>query len=142
MTKAFIAGPLFNLAQLIMLEKIAAELESINIKTFLPHRDVGLLWTDNKNIPSEAKTLEVFKKDYAAVLECEIFIAWIDDIDTGTSIELGIAYENKIPIFALHTDPRPYVNPMMIGICNEGKNIFPSIGSLTQAVKEFLKKDT
>ncbi len=40
MTKAFIAGPLFNQAQLKMLENIASELESVNIETFLPHRDI------------------------------------------------------------------------------------------------------
>lgn len=142
MTKAFIAGPLFNQAQLKMLETIAFELESANIETFLPHRDIGLLWADSKTIPNEVKTLEVFKKDYAAVLDCDVFVAWIDDSDTGTSIEIGIAYERNIPIFALHTDPRPYVNPMMIGVCKEGKTIFSSIDSLVKAIKESFQKPT
>lgn len=140
MTKAFIAGPLFNQAQLRMLENIAFELEAVNIGTFLPHRDIGLLWADSKNIPSEAKTLEVFRRDYSAVLDCDAVVAWIDDSDTGTSIEIGIAYERDIPIFALHTDPRPYVNPMMIGVCDEGRTIFSSIEALVQAIKESSQK--
>lgn len=142
MTKAFIAGPLFNQAQLKMLETIASELETANIETFLPHRDIGLLWADSKSIPSEAKTLDVFKRDYAAVIDCDIFVAWIDDSDTGTSIEIGMAYEHNIPIFALRTDPRPYVNPMMIGVCNEGKTIFSSIDTLVKAIRESSQKPT
>ena len=98
--KAYIAGKLTNKKERKQLEKIKLLCEELNIDTFLPHKDVGVI-----EFKSDIK--KAFDKDIKALKECDIILAYLDTnkIGTGTSWELGYGHAIGKPALAFRTLP-------------------------------------
>ncbi len=119
MKSIYIAGPLFNTADRSYLEHIADVLEKAGFKTFLPHRDVGII---------QQLTLEehkrIFYGDLHALDQHDICVALLTgpDHDLGTCAELGYCYAKGKPCYGITDDIR-WLNNFIWGLCNDGKNI-------------------
>jgi nucleoside 2-deoxyribosyltransferase len=105
MRKIYIAGPLFNAHERDYLEKIALELENNGYECFLPHRDQTGIPDDQ--VAQHTMTLEtrdkIFNNDLNALEASDITVALLtgQDIDSGTSAEIGFTYASKKPVVAI-----------------------------------------
>ncbi len=131
MTTIYIAGPLFNTHERWYLEQIAGALEKTGYKTFLPHRDAGLL--GQVNLERRSK---VFLADLEALDQCDICVALLTgpDQDSGTSAELGYCFAKGKPCFGI-TDDFRWMNNFIWGICGEGEQIARSAEELVALLK-------
>lgn len=130
----YIAGPLFNTHERWYLEQIASALEGIGYKTFLPHRDVGLLSSD-----ALLDRSRIFRGDLEALERCDACVALLTgaDHDSGTCGELGYMYAKGKPCFGISDDVRR-MNNLIWGLCGEGKQIARTIDEMLLLVKQFL----
>ena len=128
--KAYIAGPLFETDAKKVLLKIDKLCKQLKIKTFLPHRDVGLYKVGNSKI--------FFKKNKLALDECDIIISYLDwkGISSGTAWEVGYAYAKKIPIIGLIDDIE--TSNEFYRICVMTFNSVKLVGSLEELRKELI----
>ena len=105
MRKIYIAGPLFNAHERDYLEKIALELENNGYECFLPHRDQTGIPDDQ--VAQHTMTLKtrdkIFNNDLNALEASDITVALLtgQDIDSGTSAEIGFTYASKKPVVAI-----------------------------------------
>jgi nucleoside 2-deoxyribosyltransferase len=105
MRKIYIAGPLFKAHERDYLEKIALELENNGYECFLPHRDQTGIPDDQ--VAQHTMTLKtrdkIFNNDLIALEASDITVALLtgQDIDSGTSAEIGFTYANKKPVVAI-----------------------------------------
>ncbi|MEK6850233.1 MAG: nucleoside 2-deoxyribosyltransferase [Nanoarchaeota archaeon] len=98
--KVYIAGKLQTESERESLEEIDALCKSLDLKTFLPHRDVGLA----KDMNDVEK---IFKGDILTGFKnCKLVVALLNGlhVGSGTAWELGYAYAKGIPIIGLKTD--------------------------------------
>ena len=132
--KVYIAGKLCDKEEREFLEKLARLCESMNFKTFLPHRDVGLAkrMKDVKRI-FNGDVIEGFKN-------CKLIIASLNGlhVGAGTAWELGYAYANKIPAIGIKTDEKiedaiDYLSAILIG----SMKIVYSIEDLKKELEKF-----
>ena len=133
---AYIAGPLFNEKEREFLEEINAVCKAIEISTYLPSQDGGLLNQDNDD--------EVFQTDIKALNKADIVVASLNgpDVDSGTAFELGYAFAKGKKLFGLHTDFRTFsptseVNLMLLKSCV----ICHSLQELDTALREYYKTE-
>jgi len=137
--KIYIAGPLFNKHEQMYLEDIAKELEGNGYDCFLPHRDQppevkesDLKGTD---MSQEIKDL-IFKTDLDALDAADITVALLtgQDIDSGTSAEIGHTYAKGKPVIAINASERRYRNLFVEGMLtvtvNNIDQIIPEIEKL------------
>jgi nucleoside 2-deoxyribosyltransferase len=105
MRKIYIAGPLFNAHERDYLEKIALELENNGYECFLPHRDQTGIPDDqiSQHTMTQKTRNKIFNNDLNALEASDITVALLtgQDIDSGTSAEIGSTYANKKPIIAI-----------------------------------------
>ncbi|NCN98876.1 hypothetical protein COU62_03895 [Candidatus Pacearchaeota archaeon CG10_big_fil_rev_8_21_14_0_10_35_219] len=101
--KAYIAGKLGTESEKKLLVDVDKLCKSLGVKTFLPHRDVGL-----------AESIEDVDRIFRGDIEegfkgVGLVIAMLDGlhVGAGTSWELGYAYAKKIPAIGLKTDESP-----------------------------------
>lgn len=127
----YIAGPLFNTHERWYLEHIADILEKAGYKSFLPHRDAGLLGQ-----ATPERRAQVFNEDLEALDRCDICVALLTgpDQDSGTSAELGYCYAKGKPCFGI-TDDFRWMNNFIWGICNDGDNIAKTPEELIEKLK-------
>lgn len=144
--KIYVAGPLFSSHERRYLEElvntIASKLGLSPMKNFfLPHRDAGDIGS------SSVGRDEVFNVDLKELEKCRIVIALLDgqDVDSGTAVELGIAYAKGKKVFGILTDWRRWhgdsigqINNMIWGICDKGMRIYKGINDV---LLEDLKKE-
>jgi nucleoside 2-deoxyribosyltransferase len=98
--KAYIAGKLGTGSEKEFLESIAKICEKNKIKTFLPHRDVGIC----KGMKDVKRTFEGdITKGFK---DCNLVIADLNGlhVGAGTAWELGYAYAKGIPAIGIKTD--------------------------------------
>lgn len=115
MKKAYIAGKLCTESEREFLEEINRLCKNLHIKTFLPHRDVGLA----KGMKDVKK---VFKGDIIdGFKDCRLVIVNLNGlhVGAGTSWELGYAYAKGIPIIGIKSDEpvenaMDYLSPIII----------------------------
>lgn len=101
--KIYIAGKICNESEREQLEKVTKLCESLGFKTFLPHRDVGLvkgIWDVDRIFKGDIK--DGFKG-------VKLVVAVLDGlhVGAGTSWELGYAYAKGIPAIGIKTDALP-----------------------------------
>ena len=105
MRKIYIAGPLFNAHERDYLEKIALELENNGNECFLPHRDQTGIPDDQiaQHTMTQKTRNKIFNNDLNALEASDITVALLtgQDIDSGTSAEIGFTYANKKPVIAI-----------------------------------------
>lgn len=130
--KAYIAGPLFNMHERWYLERIDKVCRSCGLDTFLPHRDT--------HFDSEVDVIGIFEADLKGLLGVDLVVALLDgqDIDSGTCVELGIAFNSLHPpaIVGITTDSirRAYSNAMPYAICMKSLGVVDSLDELRRAI--------
>ena len=144
MLKCYIAGPLFSEQDRSLLERIASHLENKGVSVFLPHRDGGDLGTVIFNRDRDRLRNNIFENDLRHIKQSDFLVCLLDgqDSDSGTCVEIGIAFMVGIPVFGLKTDLErrgSVVNNMVWGVCDSGRRIFMDLGSLFSALDEFLE---
>ena len=119
--KIYIAGPLFNKHEQIYLEDIAEELEGNGYDCFLPHRDqTGIDESELKStefLSQDTKDI-IFKTDLDALDAADLTVALLtgQDIDSGTSAEIGHTYAKEKPVIAINANERRYRNLFVEGM--------------------------
>jgi nucleoside 2-deoxyribosyltransferase len=98
MTKIYLAGPLFSLAEQGFNAELARFLESQGFEVWLPQ--------DNE--PRTKTARAIFDMDVAAIDQADMVIACMDgpDPDSGTAWECGYAFAKRKPIVCYRTDFR------------------------------------
>jgi len=137
MKKAYIAGKLCTDSERELLEKIDKICKKLDIRTFLPHRDVGLA-RGMKDVK------RVFKGDIIKGFEsCELVIANLNGlhVGAGTAWEMGYAYSKGIPIIGIKTDEPveaalDYLSPIIIA----STKIVTSFEELEREIKKLIKR--
>jgi nucleoside 2-deoxyribosyltransferase len=102
--KAYLAGPLFTLAEQTFNAMLAKNIEAIDnrITIVLPQ-------LKNKELQkSNQFTHDIFNYCVEMVEQCHLLVAILDgaDADSGTCIEMGLAYAKNKPIIGVRTDFR------------------------------------
>ena len=118
--KIYIAGPLFNKHEQMYLEDIAKELEGKGYDCFLPHRDQsGIDESELKGTDMSQETKDrIFKNDLDALDAADLTVALLtgQDIDSGTSAEIGHTYAKEKPVIAISANERRYRNLFVEGM--------------------------
>ena len=129
----YVAGPLFNTHERWYLERIAQALEAAGYRTFLPHRDAGLV-----KLATYEERYRIFHADIEALKSCDLCVALLTgpDHDSGTSAELGYMYALGKPCFGINDDKRGALNNIIWGICGNGQRIVRSIDELLTTIGE------
>ena len=98
MTKIYLAGPLFTLAEQTFNVELARFLESEGFEVFLPQ----------EHEPRSKAAKSIFEMDVAALDWADMVVACMDgpDPDSGTAWECGYAYAKGKPIVCFRTDFR------------------------------------
>jgi nucleoside 2-deoxyribosyltransferase len=98
MTKIYLAGPLFTLAEQRFNVELARFLESEGFEVFLPQ----------EHEPRSKTAKSIFEMDVAALDWADMVVACMDgpDPDSGTAWECGYAYAKGKPIVCYRTDFR------------------------------------
>jgi len=137
--KVYIAGKISSETEREFLEEVSKICENLGFKTFLPHRDVGLVKgiKDVKRI-FNGDIIEGFK-------DCSLVVAVLDGlhVGAGTSWELGYAYAKGIPSIGIKTDESPedaleYLSAILIA----SMPIVNSLKELEKMLKKFKKNNT
>lgn len=131
--KVYLAAPLFNERERAFNEVLAGALSN-HCDVFLPQRD-GLLLSDllAKGISTNVAETQIFERDCAALIECEMLLAVLDGahIDEGVAFEIGFAHARGCLCLGLQTDIRralPSGNNPMISMALSG--IFNCVNEL------------
>ena len=137
--KVYIAGKISSETEREFLEEVSRICENLGFKTFLPHRDVGLVRgiKDVKRI-FNGDIIEGFK-------DCSLVVAVLDGlhVGAGTSWELGYAYAKGIPSIGIKTDESPedaleYLSAILIA----SMPLVNSLKELEKTLKKFKKNNT
>jgi nucleoside 2-deoxyribosyltransferase len=98
MTKIYLAGPLFSLAEQGFNAELARFLENEGFEVFLPQ----------EHEPRDKTARAIFDMDVAAIDWADMVVACMDgpDPDSGTAWECGYAYAKGKPIVCYRTDFR------------------------------------
>ncbi|RXQ90969.1 hypothetical protein EO244_12760 [Ancylomarina salipaludis] len=78
--QVYLAGPIFSLSNLILIDKVRDCFIDMGIRVFSPYHDVGI-----------GDSTEIAKSDIVGIDTSDIVFAIIDGLDSGTMIELGYA---------------------------------------------------
>ena len=136
--KIYIAGPLFNKHEQMYLEDIAKELEGNGYDCFLPHRDqTGIDESELKSteiLSQDTKDI-IFKTDLDALAAADLTVALLSgqDIDSGTSAEIGFTYAKGKPIIGIDAFERRYRNLFVEGMITKKIN---SVIELLDSINE------
>ena len=129
--KIYIAGPLFNKHEQMYLEDIAKELEGNGYDCFLPHRDqTGIDESELKGTDMSQETKDrIFKNDLDALDAADLTVALLtgQDIDSGTSAEIGHTYAKEKPVIAINANERRYRNLFVEGMLTVTVNNFDQL---------------
>ena len=135
--KIYIAGPLFNKHEQMYLEDIAKELEGNGYDCFLPHRDqTGIDESELKGTDLSQETKDrIFKNDLDALDAADLTVALLtgQDIDSGTSAEIGHTYAKEKPVIAINANERRYRNLFVEGM------LTVTVNSIDQLIPEIEK---
>jgi nucleoside 2-deoxyribosyltransferase len=98
MTKIYLAGPLFSLAEQNFNADVARCLESEGFEVWLPQ----------EHEPRDQTARAIFEMDVAAIDWADMVVACMDgpDPDSGTAWECGYAYAKDKPVVCYRTDFR------------------------------------
>ena len=135
MTLIYIAGPLFNSHERAYIEQIARIVESAGYKTFVPHRDAGILTEFREDM-----RINIFRTDMDALNKAEGCVALLTgaDHDSGTCAEIGYLNAKGIPVVGITDDIR-WLNNFIWGMCNEGKNLVRKLDDILPILTEVVK---
>lgn len=121
MTRIYLAGPLFTLAERRFNQQLAEELQRIepSLQVFLPQD------YDEEFLGRPDFADKIFRCLMEAIDRCDLVVALLDgaDVDSGTCIEMGYAMGRGKPVIGVRTDFRGSqdhgLNLMVSGICSQ-----------------------
>ena len=135
--KIYIAGPLFNKHEQMYLEDIAKELEGNGYDCFLPHRDqTGIDESELKGTDMSQETKDrIFKNDLDALDAADLTVALLtgQDIDSGTSAEIGHTFAKGKPVIGINANERRYRNLFVEGM------VTVTVNNIDQLIPEIEK---
>lgn len=120
--KIYLSAPLFTEAQRRWNRDLARRIESriSHAEVILPQDfKIGSSYNNPRDFP------HIFDACIDRLRESDAVVAVCDgpDVDSGTALELGVAYQIGIPIVGIRTDYRESqdrgVNLMISGVCTE-----------------------
>lgn len=132
--KAYIAGPLLTPENQKLLEQIDKICGEFNIKTFLPHKDVGVYQTGQD-------PKKFFNADKIPLDKSSMVIAVLDwkGIGSGTAWEIGYAYAKGIPIIGIVEDIKSLNRQeRMCVMCYNSVILVDSLEKLKQEIKKLI----
>lgn len=100
----YLAGPIFTMAELWMIDQVTVALESLSMTVFSPYRDVGF-----------GDPTAVVAGDLEGLEKATAIFACIDGTDPGTLFEVGYAVKKGIPVICYSQNPKPSDLTMMLG---------------------------
>jgi nucleoside 2-deoxyribosyltransferase len=102
MTKLYLAGPLFTVAEQNFNADLARFLKRRGFEVWLPQDH------EPRRKKGEGKAKAIFRMDVAALDWADVIVACMDgpDPDSGTAWECGYAYAKEKPIVCYRTDFR------------------------------------
>src|SRR5258708_38778608 len=98
-------------------------------RSFLPHRDAGLV-----QLSTYEERSRIFHADIEALKSCDLCVDLLTgpDHDSGTSAELGYLYALGKPCIGITDDKRAYLNNIVWGICGYGKQIVQTVDQMLE----------
>ena len=134
MDYVYIAGPLFDDHERSYLENIAKIFEDRGYKTFLPHRDAGVV---KDKYTQEAKG-QIFITDIEALDKATIVVALLTgrDVDSGTAAEIGYAFAKDKTLIGIDANNVKFLNIFVWGLLGKGENIYNSLEDLERHLDE------
>jgi len=148
--KIYLSAPLFSHVERRWNRLLARGLEEriAGARVILPQDfTFDHTYNDPRDFP------EIFRACIDGVREADVVVAVLDgaDVDSGTALEMGVAYERGIPIVGLRTDYRESqdrgVNLVIAGACTEvlremsfGENMDLLVKDLAGKIVAALKK--
>lgn len=148
--KIYLSAPLFTQVQRRWNRLLATGLEQriAGAEVILPQDfKFGQSYNNPKDFP------KIFRACVASLREADAMVAVLDgpDVDSGTALEIGIAYERGMPIIGVRTDYRESqdrgVNLVVAGACTEilremsfGEDMEQLIKDLSGKIVAALKK--
>ena len=134
MNYVYIAGPLFDDHERNYLESIAEIFETRGYKTFLPHRDAGVV--SGEYTQEEKK--KIFTKDLNALKQADIIVALLTgrDVDSGTAAEIGYAFANNKRLIGIDANNVKFLNIFIWGLMDNGNKIVNNLSDLEKHLDE------
>lgn len=135
MKRVYLAAPLFDDMELQRNLEVCNKLEEIGLEVFLPQRDAGEAFEG-------VDRFELFSNDVSGVIAADIVVALLDGRvpDEGTVFEVGLAYGKRIPVIALKTDRRSFMEGHMNVMLEYGvSKTFNNISDLVSFMEEWSK---
>jgi len=134
MDYVYIAGPLFDDHERRYLESISEIFEDRGYKTFLPHRDAGVV----KDKYTKESKEGIFNTDIDALDKATIVVALLTgrDVDSGTAAEIGYAYATDKTLIGIDANNVKFLNIFVWGLLGKGKNILNSLEDLERHLDE------
>jgi len=104
---AYVAGPLFNAAERAAAEGVEAICRRAGFRTFLPHRDAGLVGARGRT------PARIFQADLAGLARADLVVAILNGptVDTGTAWEIGYAFAKGKTVIGYLDDLRAHRGP-------------------------------
>ena len=134
MDYVYIAGPLFDDHERSYLESISTIFEERGYKTFLPHRDAGVVKGEyTKDIKNQ-----IFITDIEALNKASIVVALLTgrDVDSGPAAEIGYAFAKEKTIIGIDANNVKFLNIFVRGLLGRGENILNSLEDLERYLDE------
>lgn len=108
--RIYVAGPLFNEAELRMNREINEVLKACGHETYLPQEDGGEFASLPEVVEGKPKAQYLFDQDVAHLDWCDTILFIFDGRvpDEGACFELGYAYASKKRCIGFKTDVRTF----------------------------------
>ena len=134
MNYVYIAGPLFDDHERNYLESIAEIFENRGYKTFLPHRDAGVV----SDQYTEDEKKKIFTTDLNALKQADIIVALLTgrDVDSGTAAEIGYAFANNKRLIGIDANNVKFLNIFIWGLMDNGNKIVNNLSDLEKQLDE------
>ena len=132
--KVYLAGPLFTEAEMNQRKFEAERLRKLGYDVYSPleqNADIGFHMD------------ELYRRDIAAMTECDISVLCLDNLDSGTMSELGWFVAKEKPVFSHWTNwkyPEPN-NLFVRGLALEKRNkMFKDLEAMFAYLAEYIKE--
>jgi len=116
-----------------LLEKVDKVCKEFGLKTFLPHRDMGVY--DGKD------SKKFFEGDMKPLNECSLVVAVLDwkGISSGTAWEIGYAYAKGIPVIGIVEDMKSLTRQeRMCVMCYNSVKLVEGLDNLKKEIKKLI----
>jgi nucleoside 2-deoxyribosyltransferase/SAM-dependent methyltransferase len=141
--KVYWANALFTEADRRYNALSVKRLRDSGFEVFLPQES-------NVNESRSPSAEEIFRIDTAAVFDCQLLVACLDQetIDSGVACEIGLAYAFNIPVIGLYTDirqhregkARMYKNLYVLGAIEAHGEIVTSLDEAISAIPKYVRQ--